>query len=97
MIAHKVKTYLSSKSVDLSDGLNEKIENANLDAFKVEMTKDGVKLSMPELAGWGETPLEISWMRPLKTRPKPPTTKTSSIRGSCGESRDIPRDGSGNS
>ena len=31
-------------------------------AFKVEMTKDGVKLSMPELAGWGETPLEISWI-----------------------------------
>ena len=61
-ISHKVKTFLGSKAVELTDELIQKIESENLDAFKVEMTKDGVKLWMPELETWGETPFEITWI-----------------------------------
>ena len=61
-ISEKIKGHLKQKSLNAPDEIISKIEGNNLDALKVEMTKNGVNLWIPEMEGWGEDPAVIQWI-----------------------------------
>ena len=60
-LLNKTKEKLNSKSLELTPELEKEIIEKNLDAFKVEMTKDGLHLWLENIEGWGKDPYKIVW------------------------------------
>ncbi|MDX2362706.1 MAG: hypothetical protein QNK23_17990 [Crocinitomicaceae bacterium] len=60
-LVEKVREYLGENQSELSEEMYTEIGTKNLDAFKVEMTKAGLNISLPDFPKWGEKPLLITW------------------------------------
>ena len=60
-LADRTRTYLESLSSQISKTEENTIMETNFDAFKTEMTRDGVNLWLTDNAQWGKDPLFISW------------------------------------
>ncbi len=61
-ILGKVRGFATEKGIALPEEAVQSISDQTLDAFKVEMTKDGIKVWMPDVQGWGEQPLNMTWI-----------------------------------
>lgn len=61
-LADQIKNHARNKSLTISDELTTSIQKDNLDVLKVEMTKDGLNIWLPEIKEWGEEPAVIKWI-----------------------------------
>ena len=57
----QMNEFFAKNNLELTDEIISRINDENLDAFKCEMMKTGIKLWLPSVEGFGDVGHKVLW------------------------------------